>query len=50
MAKKKNSQKQDSPTEMMKRVFAVANLVVQTDHYQEIHQSAEKIRTKTQNQ
>ena len=50
MADKKSVPKQDSPTEMMKRIFAVANLVIQTDGYREIHQSAKHVGTKTQKQ
>ncbi|MGB7341275.1 MAG: hypothetical protein WBC91_20430 [Phototrophicaceae bacterium] len=50
MTEKKRVPKQDSLTEMMKRIFAVANLVIQTDGYQEIYQSAKDLRTKTQKQ
>ena len=50
MAEKKRVSKQDSPTEMMKRIFAVANLVIQTEGYQETYQSDENLRTKTQKQ
>ena len=48
MTKKKCEQKQDSPTEMIKRIFAVANLIIQTDGYQEIYHSDEKLHIKTQ--
>lgn len=48
MPKVKNKQKQDTPAEMMKRVFAVAELLVQTDRYHEIRKTREKTDTKTQ--
>ena len=45
MDKPKN---QDEPVEMMKRVFAVAEIIVQTDRYQEIRQKGPKSPAKTQ--
>ena len=48
MADKRSIPKQDSPTEMIKRIFAVASLIVKTDGYQETDHSDEKLRTKTQ--
>lgn len=40
--------KQDEPVEMMKRVFGVAEIIVQTDRHQEIRQKSSKSPAKTQ--
>ena len=48
----KNKEKlpsEDSAQEMMKRVFAVANLILQSDSYKQISPKPNKERTKTQN-
>jgi hypothetical protein len=40
---------EDSPQEMMKRVFAVAHLILQSDSYKQISPKPQKERAKTQN-
>lgn len=40
---------QDSPMEMLKRVFAVAELIVRSDSYQTRNAQEQKKRPKTQN-
>ena len=49
MTKKANrSSEQDSALDMMKRVFAVAELIVQSETYQKNKSQIQKKRTKTQ--
>jgi hypothetical protein len=40
---------EDSPQEMMKRLFAVAHLILQSDSYKQISPKPQKKRAKTQN-
>ena len=40
---------EDSPDEMMKRLFAVAHLILQSDSYKKSAPKQEKKRVKTQN-
>ncbi len=50
MAKEKpKSHTENSPQEMMKRLFAVVHLIVQTDSYQNIVQKQRGKHSKTQN-
>ena len=40
---------EDSPQEMMKRLFAVAHLILQSDSYKQVSPKPQKKRAKTQN-
>lgn len=40
---------EDSPQEMMKRLFAVAHLILQSDSYKKVSPKPQKKRAKTQN-
>jgi hypothetical protein len=40
---------EDSPQEMMKRLFAVVDLILQSDRYKQISPKPQKKRAKTQN-
>ena len=47
--KKEKLPSEDSPQEMMKRLFAVAHLILQSDSYKKASPKPQKRRTKTQN-
>ena len=47
--KKEKLPSEDSPQEMMKRLFAVAHLILQSDSYKKVSPKPQKKRTKTQN-
>ena len=47
--KKEKLPSEDSPQEMMKRLFAVAHLILQSDTYKKVSPKPQTKRVKTQN-